>query len=235
MKHSKKKSFFIFLTFIFYISTPQSYAASPNIEKNSSLKAETKSEVALTPEAALEKLMAGNQRFVDDKAICPNRNSIRRLETSAIQKPFAVILGCSDSRVPPELAFDQGLGELFVVRVAGNVVGATELDSIEYSALQNGSVIIVVLGHERCGAVTAVMENKTQDIEAVANLIKPAVEAANKEHLSVDDAIEINVENSVAVIKQSSVIAKLIRENKIQVVGAYYNLDTGKVRILEPK
>lgn len=183
-----------------------------------------------TPKEALQRLLEGNERFVKDNSLCPDRNTDRRAASAAKQKPFAVILGCSDSRVPPELAFDQGLGDVFVVRVAGNVVGPTELDSVEYSAIYNGSSIIMVLGHEGCGAIEAVLANNTADIEAIANLIKPAVKNA---HHSQEAAIEANVRNSVKRIKNSPAIQKLIKAGKIDVVGAYYDLNTGKVILLE--
>lgn len=194
------------------------------------IAADTQKEERKSPTEALQVLMEGNRRFTVDKTHCPDRNQDRRTATVAVQKPFAIVLGCSDSRVPPELAFDQGLGDLFVVRVAGNVVGATELDSIEYSALHNGSSIIVVLGHENCGAVSAVLANNTKDIEAIANLIKPGVDASDH---SLNDAIEANVRHSVAQVKDSPVIKKLMKEGKIDVVGAYYSLETGKIRLLK--
>jgi carbonic anhydrase len=185
-------------------------------------------EARLTPKEALQRLLAGNELFVKDGTICPNKHQNRRAITVSKQRPFAIVLGCSDSRVPPELAFDQGIGDIFVIRVAGNVVGATELDSVDYSAIYNDSSIIVVLGHENCGAITAVLANNTKDIETVASLIKPAVD---KNH-SLIDATEANIRNSVMRIRQSAPIAKLISEGKIDVVGAYYDLNSGKVRIL---
>jgi len=180
------------------------------------------------PEAALQRLMEGNQRFMKDNTLCPDRTQDRRTASAAKQKPFAIVLGCSDSRVPPELAFDQGVGDLFVVRVAGNVVGPTELDSIEYSAIYNGSAIIVVLGHENCGAIEAVLTGKTKDIEAIADLIKPAVEI---DHTMVT-AVQANIRNSVIRIKSSPPIAKLIKEGKIDVVGAHYDLYSGEIKLL---
>lgn len=182
----------------------------------------------LTPKEALERLLKGNELFMKDSTICPNRHQDRRTITISKQRPFAIVLGCSDSRVPSELVFDQGIGDIFVVRVAGNVVGPTELDSVDYSAIYNDSSIIVVLGHENCGAVSAVIANKTKDIESVARLIKPAVD----DNPDLVAATEANIRNSVARIRQSPPIAKLISEGKIDVVGAYYNLDSGKVRIL---
>ncbi len=182
----------------------------------------------ISPNDALARLLEGNKRFMNDQSHCPNRNEDRRLSLTAKQRPFAIIVGCSDSRVPPELAFDQGLGDLFVIRVAGNVVGPTELDSVDYSAIVNNSSIIVVLGHETCGAVSAVLENNTQDIETVANLIKPSI----KPNQTLLAAIEANIRHSVDTIKRSPPIAKLMKAKQLDVVGAYYDFNTGEVRIL---
>lgn len=194
----------------------------------------------LTPDAALQRLMDGNKRFASDTTTCPERNQMRRLATAAKQKPFAIILGCSDSRIPPEIAFDQGIGDIFVVRVAGNVVSAIELSSVEYSALVNQSNIILVLGHQSCGAVQAVLDNQTKGIEAIANLIKPSLiklkknkDASKSEELV--QAIESNVLQSVQKIKQSKAIANLINNGKIKVVGSYYDFGTGQVRLLQEK
>lgn len=186
-------------------------------------------EPSLTPQQALERLVKGNERFVKEKSLCPDRNHSRREALTGKQRPFAIILGCSDSRVPPEIAFDEGLGHLFVVRVAGNVVGDTELDSIEYSAIVNHSSIIVVLGHGSCGAVDAVYTNNTKDIESIADLIKPAVDDT---HSTLEAAIEANVRNSVEKIKKSEPIADLMKAGKINVVGAYYDLKTGKITFM---
>jgi len=187
-----------------------------------------------TPELALQRLLDGNQRFVQDKTTCLNRNQARREATAAVQqKPFAVVLGCSDSRVPPEIAFDQGLGDVFVVRVAGNVVSAIELDSVEFSALVFGSSIVMVLGHESCGAVNAVLHKDTKNIEAVAEQIKPALKGLNNKDNSLEEAIKANVRHSVDIIKKSPVIAKLMKDKQINVVGGYYSLQTGEVKLLE--
>jgi carbonic anhydrase len=185
----------------------------------------------LGPKEALNRLKTGNERFVKDTNLCSDRHQTRRSVTANVQKPFAIVLGCSDSRVPPELAFDQGIGDIFVVRVAGNVVGATELDSVEYSALYNDSSIIVVLGHGNCGAVSAVLAKNTKDIEAIAELIQPAV----SEGQDLDAAIVSNIQNSVKLVKNSAPIQRLMKEGKIDVVGAYYDLNTGKVKFLEEK
>lgn len=225
------------------LGSGMSFADDANMNTaNSSISSENTS--IITPEIALQRLIEGNKRFSEDRTTCPERNQMRRLATAAKQRPFAVILGCSDSRIPPEITFDQGIGDVFVVRVAGNIVSAVELDSIEYSAIYNKSSIIMVLGHENCGAIQAVLNNQTKDIESVANLIKPSLAKLMRDHkekngeernksIQLVKAIEANVLYSVQKIKQSPPIAKLMKENKINVVGAYYDFETGKVRLLD--
>lgn len=188
---------------------------------------------AETPDEAMKKLMEGNQRFVDDKLELCLKPHDRRLALTTKQKPFAVIVGCSDSRVSPEIVFDQTIGDIFVIRVAGNVVGPLEQDSIDYSVLVNGSAVVVVLGHENCGAVKAVLENNTSSIKAVAALIAPAIANAKKESGNeVENAVKANVSSVKRQLQNSKVVAKAIQENKLKVVGAYYNLTTGKVNFL---
>jgi carbonic anhydrase len=187
----------------------------------------------LTPQKALEWLIRGNDRYVSDKLEHPERTSERREASAAKQKPFATILGCSDSRVSPEIVFDQGVGDLFVVRVAGNVVSPVELDSIDYSALYLGSSLVLVLGHENCGAVEAVLSKNVKDIEAVAALIEPAVSLYRNKPNGLEDAIKANVKAIVKQLKQAPVLADLIKKNKIDVVGGYYHLREGKVELLK--
>lgn len=187
----------------------------------------------ITPKMALSRLMEGNQRFVTDGSLHPERTKERRLETAELQKPFAVILGCSDSRVSPEIIFDQGLGDLFIVRVAGNVVGHIELDSIEYSAIYLNSALVMVLGHENCGAIKAVIDGNTKDIEAVANLIAPAVERTKGQADDrLENTVKMNVKLVVQQLKNTPVLSNLIAKKKLNVVGAYYNFHTGKVELL---
>lgn len=183
----------------------------------------------LTPDESLEKLKLGNQRFVTENLEHPDRSSERRLELQNNQSPFAVILSCSDSRVAPEIIFDTGLGDLFVVRVAGNVLGQTELDSIKYSVLANRSSLILVLGHENCGAVQAVLKNKTQDIEAVAELIEPAI----LESTSIEGAIVDNVKYVVECLKNSPVLSQFISLKELKVVGGYYHFGSGEVDFID--
>jgi carbonic anhydrase len=188
---------------------------------------------SMTPEKALDELIKGNQRFMTDAILHPDSSKERRKETAVMQTPFATILGCSDSRVAPEIIFDQGIGDLFIVRVAGNVVGPVELDSIEYSALYLHSSILLVLGHQNCGAVDAVMNGKKKDIEAVADLIQPAVDKAKGEPGNpLENAIKTNVRMIVEQVRKSEVLKKLTAEKKFTVVGGYYNFQNGKVELL---
>jgi len=185
----------------------------------------------MSPEVAFERLMQGNARYVADQLDNPDRSSLRRQEMYHKQKPFAIVVGCSDARVPPEIVFDQGIGDLFVVRVAGQVVGPVELDSIEYAAKYLGSSLIIVLGHQSCGAINAVLKGKTADIEEVANLIQPAIRSLEKKTL--ENAVKANVRWVVEQLKNTPLIQHMRQEKKIQVVGGYYALADGKVEILE--
>lgn len=191
-------------------------------------------EQKITSEAALQRLMQGNQRFVNDKLEHCDYTEVRRKATIEQQKPFAVVLGCADSRIPPEIVFDQSIGDIFVVRVAGNVVGPLELESIEYSVLVNDSVIIVVLGHENCGAVKAVLGNTIKDIKSIAQLIQPAITLAKTQKGDLlQNAVKDNVLAVVSQLQRTDVLSKFIKEGKIKVVGAYYNLSSGKVDLLQ--
>ncbi len=184
-----------------------------------------------TPKEAFERLIEGNHRYMADRLESPDRTSLRRLEIHQKQKPFATIVGCSDSRVPPEIIFDQGLGDLFVVRVAGQVVGPIELDSIEYSVKYLGSSLILVLGHQFCGAVEAVLKGNTADIEEVADLIRPALKSVRRKTL--ENSIKANVRWVVKNLKETPMIQQFIKDKKIDVIGGYYTLPDGKVEILE--
>lgn len=186
-----------------------------------------------TPDAALKRLMTGNARYASDHLLHPDRTSDRRESVVGKQEPFAIIVGCSDSRVPPEILFDEGVGDLFVVRVAGNVVGPVELDSIEFCAKAFHSPLIVVLGHQNCGAIRAVLSGQTEDIEAVADLIQPALKGIDASAKGALDAgIKANVDHVVEYLKSSPLLSRLAKEGKIQIVGAYYDLQNGEVTTL---
>lgn len=199
---------------------------------------------SITADEALNKLMVGNKHYVENKmtsgALCnaPTRESLAKG-----QKPYAIVLSCSDSRVPPEIIFDKGLGEIFVVRVAGNVVDPVTLGSIEYAAEHLGSPLIVVLGHERCGAVTAAVEAKGKpegNIGAIIRKISPAVKQARKECAGKEDcqlvekAIDDNAKLVAASLtKKSKMLDHLVKERKLKVVVAKYDLDDGVVTVLK--
>ncbi|TAG95730.1 MAG: carbonic anhydrase [Oscillatoriales cyanobacterium] len=189
----------------------------------------------LTPDAALKKLMEGNKRFVDRKRQTPNQDLVRLTEVAKSQKPFAAILGCADSRFPPEIVFDRGFGDLFVCRVAGNVATPEEIGSLEFGTLVLGAKVLVVIGHERCGAVDASIKGAEVpgQIGSLLAAIKPAVESSkDKTGDRLENACKANIVLQANRLKASPVISKLIAENKLKVVGGYYDLDTGVVNIL---
>lgn len=191
-------------------------------------------EARMSGDEAIKRLLEGNRRYFTDQLEHPDMTSVRREEVAFKQSPFAVIVGCSDSRVPPEIIFDQGLGDLFSVRVAGNVIGPIELDTVEYAALYLDAALVLVLGHERCGAVTAVLEGNTKDIKSIAKLIEPAVKIAKKEEgNTLENCIKENVKLVVEKLKKKKALASLIKKEKLKVIGGYYDLDTGHVTIIQ--
>ncbi len=203
------------------------------------MKAHTKeTQQSLTPQKAHQFLVEGNERFV--RNLKANRNLKEQvLETSKGQYPFAVILSCIDSRVPAELVFDQGIGDIFSVRVAGNVINKDVLGSMEYACKVAGSKIIVVMGHTKCGAVTAAC-NKVElgNITHLLEKIKPAIKILNATNTALNDnqieevAIH-NVEHSIERIrKESPILSEMEKNNEIEIVGASYNVETGKVEFL---
>ncbi len=194
------------------------------------------------PDQALKRLQAGNQRFVAGRLDHPGREDVRRAEQAETQTPFAAILGCSDSRVPPEIVFDEGIGDLFPVRVAGNT-GDDDivLGTIEYGAVVLKCVLVVVLGHENCGAVKAAVDQVVNGnvppghIEGVLKPIIPAVEAARATSPTdlVHAAMLENIRLQVAHLKTSQpLLAPLVAAGTVNVVGAEYNLTTGKVDLV---
>jgi len=217
--------------------------------------ANTSSGPGVSPDEALQKLMDGNKRYVENQMtgnkLCdlPTRTSL-----SKSQKPYAIILSCSDSRVPPEMIFDKGLGEIFVVRVAGNIPDPVVLGSIEYAAEHLGSPLVMVLGHERCGAVTATVDAKgkstgSANIDAIVKAIEPNVKPATKncdackgenkcsetkKSEFVECVIDANAKTVAAnLTKKSKILKHLVDEKKIKIVAAKYDLDDGMVTLLK--
>ena len=195
---------------------------------------------AVAPAEAIAKLKEGNGRYASGKLQHPGQTTERRAELTKDQHPFAVIVSCSDSRVPPEIVFDQGLGDLFVVRVAGNVIDDHGLGSIEYAVDHLGARLIVVLGHQSCGAVKAAKETIAAKskapghIQSLVTAIQPAVEATAKSDLGA--TVEANVKNVVQALRTSTPILKpKVDSGEVQVIGGYYSLDTGAVTFLGAK
>ncbi|MHC5002912.1 MAG: carbonic anhydrase [Planctomycetota bacterium] len=193
---------------------------------------------------ALQRLKEGNRRFA---AGTPDRGDLaspqRRRDLVEGQAPFAIVLGCSDSRVPAELVFDQGLGDLFVIRVAGNIVAPSQVGSIEFAASQFGTRLVVVLGHTRCGAVTATLDqlaqpeaNRSPNLRSIVDRIRPAVEplVAARPELEpaalMREAVRANIRASVEQLRRgSAVLEQLIERDGLEIVGAEYALETGVV------
>jgi len=195
-------------------------------------------------QSALALLREGNHRFV---AEISNRDTVesraRRLELASGQEPFAAILGCSDSRVPVEIVFDQGLGDLFVIRVAGNIVAPSLIGSVEFAAEQFGTRLVVVLGHSRCGAIEATLEqlqrpveNQSHNLHSIVDFIRPGIEGLlatdlkNDHDALVRAACRANIQASVNHLRHGSeIIENLVRNAGLMVVGAEYSLETGVV------
>lgn len=199
------------------------------------MKTQTKaSQDKLTPKKALNLLVKGNKRFV--KNTRANRNLIKQVnKISKGQYPFAAVLSCIDSRVPVELLFDQGIGDIFSARVAGNIINEDILGSLEYSCKVAGSKVIVVLGHTKCGAVTAACKNvELGNITALLDKIQPAVKEIIGKGEVTNEAIEkvsnLNVKYSIENIRQNSpILAEMEKKGEISIIGASYNVSNGKV------
>lgn len=192
-----------------------------------------------SPADALRLLIEGNQRFVGGTPTFPNQDSVRRAEVAQGQSPFAAILSCSDSRVPPEMIFDLGLGDLFVVRIAGNVVEPGGMASLEYGVAKLGSKLIMVLGHSGCGAVSAaidVIRNGTSlpgSLPGLVGLIKAAIQAAaGRPGDQLDAAVRDNVAYVVNQLKTASpVLSDFIARSQLQIAGGVYDLHSGMVNV----
>ena len=193
---------------------------------------------------ALTRLCEGNRRFVSDvRGSAALVTQTRRSELAEGQEPFAIILGCSDSRVPAEIVFDQGLGDLFVIRVAGNIVASSQIGSVEFAAERFGTPLVVVLGHSRCGAVLATLEElmrprekQSRNLRSIVDRIRPSVEGLLATELRHDSealvrhAVRANIRASADQLRHGSeVLEELIQKGRVLVVGAEYSLETGCV------
>lgn len=186
-----------------------------------------------TPKDALDRLSAGNQRFVSSMAQAPRRDVDHIRTIASNQKPFAAFLGCADSRVPVEIVFDQGFGDLFVTRVAGNVVNAEIVGSLEFAAEMLEVKVIYVLGHTSCGAVTATIRGGEVPglISSIFHRIKPAAKSMNND---IEKTVVENTRSQAEIIAETSpVISRRIREGSLAVVAGVYNIETGVVTVID--
>ncbi len=193
-----------------------------------------------TPATAFTRLMDGNKRWVSGDLQHPDRDPDRRQLVAQLQEPFGSILSCIDSRVPPELLFDTGLGDLYVMRTGGEAIGPVVTGSVEYGPMTSGTPLIVVLGHQRCGAVEAAYKSIRDDkplpgnLQAIVRALQPAYAQAVRE--GGDDPVETmaraQVTLTAADLRSNQDLAPLVQKNALAVVGAYYSLDTGKVEVL---
>ncbi|MFB2935069.1 carbonic anhydrase [Aerosakkonemataceae cyanobacterium BLCC-F154] len=199
-------------------------------------RAETVTDKDITADRAWEILKSGNERYVAKKLSHPHQTEQRITELATGQHPFAIVLGCADSRVPPEIIFDRGLGDLFVIRVAGNIVDDAVVGSIEYAAEELNTPLLVVLGHERCGAVTAAVKGGEVPghISTLVKAIQPAVKSVQGlPGDPIENAVKANVRIVVSQLKSNQpIVSELVKSNKLKIVGARYDLDSGKVDII---
>jgi carbonic anhydrase len=193
---------------------------------------------------ALHRLREGNRRFAGNvRSLDSLLSHTRRAELAAAQQPFAIVLGCSDSRVPAEMVFDQGLGDLFVIRVAGNIVAPSQVGSIEFAAARYGTRLVVVMGHSQCGVILATIESiespgatESRNLRAIVERVRPSVEPlmstglANDRSSLVRESVRANVRASANHLRHgSAMLEQLIAEQDLMVVGAEYSLETGEV------
>jgi carbonic anhydrase len=198
----------------------------------------------LDAKEALDRLREGNQRFAGNlRSLDSLLSQARRSDFVDGQEPFAIVLGCSDSRAPAEIVFDQGVGDLFVIRVAGNIVAPSQIGSVEFAAARFGTRLVVVLGHSQCGAVLATIEElqrplgqQSKNLQSIVSRVRPSVEALLETNLASDPgellrrSVRANVRASAAQLRSGSqVLEQLIREDGLLVVGAEYSLETGRV------
>ena len=203
-----------------------------------------------TPDEALARLLEGNARFASNvRSIDSLVSHLRRAELAAGQRPFAVIVGCSDSRAPAEIVFDQGLGDLFVIRVAGPIIEPSQIGSVEFACSRFGTPLVLVLGHTRCGAIQATIdeilvpaEGQSRHVLSVVNRIRPAIAQLVQEHRDdpsanlTDVAVQANVRSCISeLLAGSEIIAGLVEQGKVKVIGAEYHLEHGRVEVLDDR
>lgn len=195
----------------------------------------------MTPDAALAELLDGNRRFVSGDAIHPNQDAARRSAVAGAQTPFAVVFGCSDSRLAAEIIFDRGLGDLFVVRTAGHAIGREVLGSIEYAVDVLATPLVVVLGHNSCGAVTAARDaaagaDPSGNVSAVVDALAPSVRLAAERGLhGVDEIVDVHIAETVTRLRaESGTLGTAVAQGRCTVVGMSYDLADGTTRLVTP-
>ena len=223
----------VITTLCLNFSCGQQNKDSRNLEKDD--KAVINEQLMMrTSDNVIRELKNGNRRFVENKLI--NTDYKKQIElTKTGQKPYAVILSCMDSRVPPEIIFDQGIGNIFVIRVAGNIEDENVLGSMEYAVEHSGSKLIVVMGHSHCGAVTGAVEDvKLGNLTQLLAQIKPAIKSETKNQEIIDEAAKNNVIMSISdILKRSEIIYRFVNNKKVAIVGAFYDIETGIVTFME--
>lgn len=238
-----KRMIAIAIAGVFFLTAGNISAATPPVatsQPSAGADSYAADRVGLKPDGALALLKEGNQRFVQQNCASKNFTPARREALFAGQKPFAVIVCCSDSRVPPELIFDQGLGDIFIVRVAGNVIDPVVLGSVEYGVEHLHAPLVVVLGHEECGAVKATLQGGEVEgsVAAIVQRIQVSEQEAaargQKGPAALSLVTDLNILNSVGRISTSRIVSQLVQKSQLQVVGAKYHLKSGEVEWLAP-
>lgn len=194
----------------------------------------------LSAKQALKKLKTGNERFIKFQSKHPDETLSRRKEMEKGQHPFVVILSCSDSRVPPEIIFDQGLGDIFEIRNAGNVLNEHVIGSIEYAVMHCGVKLIVIMGHQDCGAIAATLSgiSETKYIQALEDSIKPAMDDCKQQGLEInsDNVVKAHVMQDIKELtQQDSELVQYMKKHDVKIIPAYYHIDSGKVDFLDIK
>lgn len=204
--------------------------------------------MTISAQSALGRLREGNRRFVSGNTMLETAaGSLRRSQLMESQNPFAIVLGCSDSRVPAEIVFDQGLGDLFVIRVAGNIVAPSQVGSIEFAAARFGTSLVVVLGHSQCGAIQATLEelhrpadSRSRNLRSIVDRVRPSVEALMDLEITLDHdelisrAVRANILASVSQLRHGSeILEELVDKKGLLIIGAEYSLESGVVEFLE--
>ena len=226
----------LFILSVMLLSCEQKEVKNESSKLNESKEKNQVQKTINTPDEALNELISGNNRFLNGKLETPDHYKEQMKNTKDDQFPHSVILSCIDSRVPPEILFDQGIGNIFVARVAGNVEDANILGGLEFAAKIKKCKLIVVMGHSKCGAVQGAIDNaELGNLTQLVNQIKPAITGDKSDpNKMLDETSRNNVKLTIKnILKNSAVVSELVNEGKVKIVGAYYDLSNGKVEFLK--